>query len=219
MPDAIPVFPDADADADATDTGRRERKRQQTLAHLTQTAWRLFETLGYDAVTMEQIAAQADVSKGTLYNHFPVKEALLAHRFHGELAASLAGLGPALKALPTLAARLTRLLHASAHWSESHRAYLGPYLRYRLATVQPGGRGDARSPRSGMQAVFAALIQDAQAAGQARSDLAADLLAHHLQFLYLGALLRWLDQPGASLKTEFDAAIALFMDGVDRRAA
>lgn len=210
MPHSFFLVPDADA----TDIGRRERKRQQTLDHLTQTAWRLFEALGYDAVTMEQIAAQADVSKGTLYNHFPVKEALLAHRFHGELAASLVGLWPTLNALPTLAARLTRLLHASADWSESQRAYLGPYLRYRFATMQAGADNDERHSRSGLHRVFAALMQDAQAANQARADMDPELLAHHLQFLYLGALLRWLDQPGMSLKQEFDAAIALFVNGV-----
>ncbi|KOQ34187.1 TetR/AcrR family transcriptional regulator, partial [Achromobacter xylosoxidans] len=52
---------------DSPAPGLRERKRQQTLDHLSQTAYRLFETLGYEVVTMEQIAAQADVSKGTLY--------------------------------------------------------------------------------------------------------------------------------------------------------
>ncbi|QVQ28556.1 TetR/AcrR family transcriptional regulator [Achromobacter deleyi] len=215
----MPSFEPSPADANEPDTSRRERKRQQTLDHLAQTAYRLFETLGYDAVTMEQIAAQADVSKGTLYNHFPVKEALLAHRFHGELAVTLAELWPALQALPTLASRLTRILHASAHWSESHRAYLGPYLRYRLATLQPGGRDSERYPRSGLQSVFATLIQDAQAAGQVRTDLPAELLAHHMQFLYLGAMLRWLDLPGASLKPEFDAAISLFVQGASRSAA
>lgn len=207
------------SDASEPDTGRRERKRQQTLDHLAQTAYRLFETLGYDAVTMEQIAAQADVSKGTLYNHFPVKEALLAHRFHGELAGTLAELRPALQALPSIGSRLTRILHASAHWSESHRAYLGPYLRYRLATLQPGGRDSERYPRSGLQVVFAALIQEAQTAGQMRADLSAELLAHHMQFLYLGAMLRWLDLPGASLKREFDTAVSIFMQGAGSRSA
>ncbi|RSE92856.1 TetR/AcrR family transcriptional regulator [Achromobacter aegrifaciens] len=203
----------------APEAGRRERKRLQTLDHLAQTAWRLFETLGYDVVTMEQIAAQADVSKGTLYNHFPVKEALLAHRFHGELAASQRELQPALRALPTLAQRLTRILHASAHWSESHRTYLGPYLRYRLSTLQPGARDDGRYPRSGMQALYTALIEEAQAAGQARTDLDAGRLAHQLQFLYLGAMLRWLDPPRSSLKAEFDAAISLFVRGGTPEAA
>lgn len=215
----MPASPSLLPNADAPDIGRRERKRQQTLDHLTQTAWRLFEALGYDAVTMEQIAAQADVSKGTLYNHFPVKEALLAQRFHGELAGSLTQLWPALQTLPTFAARLTRLLHASADWAESHRAYLGPYLRYRFATMQAGTQNDERHPRSGLHRVFAALIQNAQAANQARSDMDAELLAHHLQFLYLGALLRWLDQPGASLQQEFDAAIALFVNGIAGSAA
>lgn len=205
--------------ADAADIGRRERKRQQTLEHLSQTAWRLFEALGYDAVTMEQIAAQADVSKGTLYNHFPVKEALLAQRFHSELAGSLTALWPALQALPTFAQRLTQLLHASADWAESHRAYLGPYLRYRFATMQAGTQHDERHPRSGLHRVFATLIQNAQAANQARSDMDAELLAHHLQFLYLGALLRWLDRPDALLQQEFDAAIALFVNGTAGRAA
>ena len=48
------------------EAGRRERKRNQTLDHLAATAFSLFEQHGYDAVTMEQIAAQADVSKGTV---------------------------------------------------------------------------------------------------------------------------------------------------------
>jgi len=209
MPRPDPSLPDASV----PDAGRRERKRQQTLDHLAQTAYRLFETLGYDAVTMEQIAAQADVAKGTLYNHFPVKEALLAHRFHGELAATLAELRPALRALPSFAQRLARILHASAHWSESHRAYLGPYLRYRLATLQPGARDGGRYPRSGLHELFASMIAEAQSSGQLRSDLPAERLAHQLQFLHLSAMLRWLDRPGTTLRAEFDAAIALFLHG------
>jgi hypothetical protein len=138
---------------------------------------------------------------------------LLAHRFHGELAATLAALGPALRKLPSFAQRLTRILRASAHWSESHRAYLGPYLRYRLATLQPGEDGGGRYPRSGLLDLFTSLVADAQAAGQLRADLPAALLAHQLQFLYLGAMLRWLDRSGAALRTEFDAAISLFLRG------
>jgi phosphohistidine swiveling domain-containing protein len=66
--------------------GRRERKRQQTMNHLADTAWQLFETHGFETVTMETIAETADVAKGTLYNYFPVKEALLRHHLHRELA-------------------------------------------------------------------------------------------------------------------------------------
>ena len=41
----------------STDLGRRERKRLQQLDHLADTAWALFEAEGYEAVTMERIAA------------------------------------------------------------------------------------------------------------------------------------------------------------------
>jgi AcrR family transcriptional regulator len=53
--------------------GRRERKRLQLLDFLADTAWGLFESEGFAAVTMERIADVADVAKGTLYKHFPVK--------------------------------------------------------------------------------------------------------------------------------------------------
>ncbi|MFS2050031.1 helix-turn-helix domain-containing protein, partial [Variovorax sp. CT11-76] len=70
--------------------GRRERRRVQTLDHVATTAMQLFEAQGYDATTMEQIALRADVAKGTLYNHFATKEAVLAHWIHLELAADTA---------------------------------------------------------------------------------------------------------------------------------
>ena len=40
------------------------------------TGRRMFFSEGYDAVTMESVAAQAGVSKGTLYARYPSKEAL-----------------------------------------------------------------------------------------------------------------------------------------------
>lgn len=45
---------------------------------IVETARRMFLADGYDAVAMEQVAALADVSKGTLYARYPAKEALFA---------------------------------------------------------------------------------------------------------------------------------------------
>ena len=111
--------------------GRRERKRQQTLDHLADTAWQLFATQGYESVTMEAIAEAADVAKGTLYKYFPVKEALLRHRFHRELLDSLPDLLKELATLPGTAERLRGFLARSADWSIRNRDYLGHYLRER----------------------------------------------------------------------------------------
>lgn len=214
-----PIFPLLDTDINA-DPGRRERKRRQTLDRLAATAFRLFEAQGYEAVTMEQIAAEADVAKGTLYNHFPLKEALLVYLFHGELADGVSRLRAAIEAQPDFAARMTYLLHASADWSEAHRTYLPHYLHFRLAEADYGeGRGKAKHPRSGFDQMFEALIRTGQEAGELRTDLPPAQLARMFQFLYLGAMMRWLAVPNSDLRREFDAVLDLFLRGLIAPAA
>ena len=61
------------------DESRRERKKRQTRARLAETAIRLFGEQGYDATTVAQIAAKADVATKTFFNHFPSKEDVLFH--------------------------------------------------------------------------------------------------------------------------------------------
>src|SRR3546814_7183291 len=81
-------------------------------------------------VAMEQIAAEADVAKATLYNYFPVKEALIAHRFREDIAAGMAERAAALAARKTFEARMRYLLRESAAWHSARKVYLSHYLRY-----------------------------------------------------------------------------------------
>ncbi|MGH9627214.1 MAG: TetR/AcrR family transcriptional regulator, partial [Bryobacteraceae bacterium] len=53
---------------------RRARKKASTRAQIVAAAIRLFSEQGIDAVTVDQIAAAADVGKGTIYNYFQTKE-------------------------------------------------------------------------------------------------------------------------------------------------
>lgn len=203
--------------AATADPGRRERKRQQTLDHLAATAFGLFQAHGYDAVTMEQIAMAADVAKGTLYNHFPLKEALLAHQFHAELATNAATMREALAAHEGVVARLSTFLAESARWCEARREYLPHYLRFRFA-ADVAARGE-RAARSGIDRWFEALVAAGQAGGELRDDRGAGQLATLLQHLYLGAMLRWLADDTLVLADEFAAVVDVFVDGARRRPA
>ena len=49
---------------------------QATRAHLIGVATRLFATHGYDGTSIEAVLAESGVSRGSLYHHFPGKEAL-----------------------------------------------------------------------------------------------------------------------------------------------
>ncbi len=58
-------------------TGRRAENKRSTFARVTEAAAGLFAERGYAATSVEEIAAAAGVSPGTVYNHFGTKHAVL----------------------------------------------------------------------------------------------------------------------------------------------
>ncbi|MDF4252380.1 TetR/AcrR family transcriptional regulator [Streptomyces sp. WMMB303] len=62
-------------------TGLRARKRQRTYRAISDAAVSLFLEKGFDTVSVSEIAEAAEVSKPTLFRHFPTKEDMALHRF------------------------------------------------------------------------------------------------------------------------------------------
>ncbi|WP_330335907.1 TetR/AcrR family transcriptional regulator [Streptomyces sp. NBC_00557] len=62
-------------------TGLRARKRERTRDVIADTAISLFLERGFDRVSVNDVAAAAEVSKPTLFRYFPTKEDLVLHRF------------------------------------------------------------------------------------------------------------------------------------------
>ncbi|OLL28126.1 TetR family transcriptional regulator [Burkholderia sp. SRS-W-2-2016] len=69
-----------------------------------------FLAAGYDATSMDRIAARANASKRTVYNHFPSKDALFAAILHQLWDASHDGDAPAYRAGQPLRAQLLDLV-------------------------------------------------------------------------------------------------------------
>lgn len=59
---------------------RREKKKRETRERISDVATGLFIARGFDAVTFDEIAAAADVSRMTVFNYFPRKEDLMLDR-------------------------------------------------------------------------------------------------------------------------------------------
>lgn len=76
------LWPYGDAVLEAKPPGRRDRKKQQTRQALIEAALRLVEQRGLEHVTVEEIAAAADVSPRTFFNYFASKdEAITGDQF------------------------------------------------------------------------------------------------------------------------------------------
>ncbi|TPG36720.1 TetR family transcriptional regulator [Mycobacterium hodleri] len=76
--------------------GRRERKRRETRQTLVAAALSLFDTRGYDDVTVVDIAESADLDASTFFRHFGSKEAVL----FTDMADFADGIGSALDVRP-----------------------------------------------------------------------------------------------------------------------
>lgn len=84
-------------------------------SQLSATATGMFLERGFDAVRVAEVAAACGVSEKTVFNYFPVKEALLLDRFEDTLTAMRAALAdpdmsPVEAALQVLAAELNGLI-------------------------------------------------------------------------------------------------------------
>ncbi|WP_435134783.1 TetR/AcrR family transcriptional regulator [Actinacidiphila sp. bgisy144] len=78
-------------------TGLRARKKARTRDTIADAAISLFLAHGFDAVSVNDVAAAAEVSKPTLFRYFPTKEDLVLHRFadhQGEAARVVRDRGP-----------------------------------------------------------------------------------------------------------------------------
>src|SRR6185437_11856889 len=188
--------------------GLRERKKRLMRQQLSDTATAMFLERGFDGVRVAEVAAACGVSEKTVFNYFPVKEALVMDRLEATLAALSAGLSdpgltPVEAALRVLGQELGAMTGLLAVQEDAARARaavrrFGDLIRATpsLRAYQADMTDQAVSAAAEVLAVRAGTAADApepQIAARALLGLwrvQADSLRRHLDRAATPALLR-----------------------------
>lgn len=107
--------------ADPARPGLRERKKARTRAAIREHALRLFRGQGYDATTVEQIAAAAEVSPSTFFRYYPTKEdVILRDDFDDRMFEAFERQPPSLTPIAALRAAIREAIatFTPAEWAE-----------------------------------------------------------------------------------------------------
>ena len=112
---------------------RRARKKAQTRQQIKSIAHGLFAERGFDAVTIADIAAKADVAVQTVFNHFATKEELFFDGRADWVDAAAEAVRSRAEGVPPLTALREHLMRSVRDYL---RALGNPELRCIIATLE-----------------------------------------------------------------------------------
>jgi len=191
--------------------GRRERRKEEMRSQIFQAAMRLFERKGVFDTTVEEITESADVAKGTFFNYFPSKEALLtklADRQVGVIksAAEAAKTAPSMR--PILVGMAHDLSSGPARSAMMLRSLLSVFLSNKMLsdTFQ-------KALQMGRENV-ATIMERGQKLGEIRTDISATDLARIFQHAMFGTHAIWSVSPHSDLKPWIDKTFDVIWCGI-----
>ncbi len=192
---------------------RMERKKAGTRQKIMEAAMDLFNRQGFHDTTMEQIAEAADVARKTLYNYYPVKEAIA----DGYLRSISIGLAEEcreeIRNMPDTRSRLMHSLVKVYHWVSLNPELSDITIRYRMQIAETDC--DNYTGSTGTQIIAAEILRQGQLDGEIRNELTVDMMVKYLNLLRSSVFITWLKQPGEfSLEEKIGEVVDLFLFGV-----
>jgi AcrR family transcriptional regulator len=192
------------------ENGRRERRRVETQARILEAALDLFSSRGYAETTVEEITQAADVGKGTFFNYFATKDALLAAIFE-KVGKQFTQLRTTVGETQNVRAALTEFAHSLMRMLI--RAPKIVHSFYGLALTDPvvGGRLYAVVLQARQTVV--AMLEHGQELGQVRKDIPAPVLGRTLQQCIFGTQILWGFSSDEDLHEWLDLTLEIFWQG------
>jgi AcrR family transcriptional regulator len=186
---------------------RWERRKIKTKEKLFHAAVGLFKEKGFDGTSVEEITQRADVAKGTFFNYFPRKEALLAFLGEKRMEVILQLIDDRLETELPVKDSLRMIFDTLAAENERER----PSVQFVLIeSVRRGGIEEVERGRRDLTLTLQQLIARGQAEGEVEASVSARKAAEVLVAVYFDSLLAWLKaEAGYSLRDDLQEKLAI----------
>ncbi len=178
---------------------------------LVEAAFELFDEQGFDATTVDDIAARAGVGRTTFFRHYRSKEAVIFPAHDDLLArieARLEAADPSSRDRAVIEAARIVLRHYVAEGDRAVR-------RYRLITTVSTLRDREMAGLRQYQRLFAQALAG-RWPDQPDGDLRAELMASGVVSAHNHVLRAWLRGESADPEAELDRALSLVIDQASR---
>jgi AcrR family transcriptional regulator len=165
--------------------GLRERKKAKTRWAIQEHALRLFAEQGYDATTVDQIAAAAEISPSTFFRYFATKEDVVVQdEFDEQFVDAFRTAGAAQDPVEALRRTIVRAV-ASADPREREKSRQRMDLIFSVPALR------ARTVQNTLDAFHDAVRGFAEGAGRPTDDLATQAFVGALLGLALPVFAQW----------------------------
>lgn len=192
---------------------RRERKKEETKERIFKAAVKLFRDKGFDHTTIDDITDRADVAKGTFFNYFPRKEAVLGYLSEVRMEAAVENAEAILAARRPAREKLLALYAEVAAGYEEDRELSWIVL---MESMQRAFAA-AEDVHHRWHSLATSVIEQGQANGELRANVEPRRAQHVLHSVFLGSLFMWLkcaEVMDTDLQPELKARLTLVLDGL-----
>lgn len=192
--------------------GLIERKKKELRDRIIAAAGELFNQQGFENTTMDQIAAEAVVARKTLYNHFPLKEAIADEYVRSKSKDAAQETLEGVSDLPDTRSRLIAAINNRYDWLELNSELSGIVLRYRLKSMlqEPSHKFEL----SGTQTLIRDILRADQERGEISSDIPIERVFEFIEYMRTVTVLDWLkDNTQVNLREETVRLVDLVLYG------
>jgi AcrR family transcriptional regulator len=195
---------------------RRERKKRETRDRIIRAGLEIFTSKGIEASTIDEIAAAADVGKGTIYNYFGAKEEIIVaflmdieQQVQGEMARLAFGSG-------SLESVLTKVIRLQFKRKEAHYEFVRVFLAQLCGKATPQSQWLLEIQEI-LDPPLIRLFTALQKRGVMRSDIDMATLVGAFKIMHLGLTVLWAIEgpPWPHMADAVREQVRLFCSGIE----